>query len=71
MTSGRMALVPDPEGATSMPWQPGTHAGAEVMMKDQSVMWVELAARDIDLAAAFYSRMLEWKAEKHPLSPSP
>ena len=54
-----------------MPWQPGTHAGAEVMMKDQSVMWVELAARDIDLAAAFYSRMLEWKAEKHPLSPSP
>ncbi len=71
MTHGRMALVADPVGATSMRWQPGTHAGAGVMMKDRSVMWVELAARDIDAAATFYSGMLGWTTEKHPFSPSP
>lgn len=71
MTHGRMAVVADPEGATSMLWQPGTHPGAGTMMKDHSVMWVELAARDIEAAAAFYSGLLGWTTEKHPLSPSP
>ena len=59
MTHGRMAVVADPEGATSMLWQPGTHPGAGTMMKDDSVMWVELAARDIEEAAAFYSGLLD------------
>ena len=54
MTHGRKVLVAGPEGATSMLWQPGIHAGVR---EDRSVMWVELAARDIEAAAAFYLGM--------------
>lgn len=70
MTHGRMAVVADPEGAVSMLWQPGTHAGAGVMMQERSVLWVELAARDIEAAAAFYSGILGWTTAQHPASPS-
>jgi uncharacterized protein len=70
MTHGRMAVVADQEGATAMLWQPGTHSGAGVWMKDRAVMWVELATRDADAAAAFYGGILGWETKPHPLSPT-
>lgn len=57
---GRMSFVADPEGATFGLWQPRQHHGAGRIHEERSVGWVELAARDTAVAAAFYRAVLGW-----------
>jgi uncharacterized protein len=59
---GRMAVVRDPTGAVFGLWQPFDPAGVELaLFEDFAVGWVELATRDPERAAAFYSGLLGWE----------
>ena len=71
MTSGRMAFVADPEGATVGLWEAGDHVGAQVFNAPGSMTWNELQTRDIDAARDFYGKALGWEFEafegSHPV----
>lgn len=71
MTSGRMAFVADPEGATVGLWQAGDHVGARVFNSPGSMTWNELQTRDPDSARNFYGQALGWEFEpfegSHPV----
>jgi hypothetical protein len=59
-TSGRMAVVQDPTGATLSLWQPGDHPGAGVQDEANALTWVELSTTDVEAARAFYTSLLGW-----------
>ncbi|QDA57635.1 VOC family protein [Thermomonas aquatica] len=65
----RMATVGDPEGAAFNLHQPRAHPGVGVIREPNSVLWVELATRDIARAEAFYRAVLGWQAT--PLDAGP
>lgn len=58
----RMATVADPEGAAFNLHQPRAHPGVGALREPNSVLWVELATRDIVRAEDFYGAVLGWKA---------
>lgn len=60
MTSGRMAFLIDPTGATVGLWQPGDHVGAQVFNEHGAMTWNELVTRDVEGAKAFYEAALGW-----------
>jgi len=61
--SGRMLQIQDPTGAMVALWQPKTHIGADVVNKPNTMMWNELATRDVEKAKEFYSKVLGWEYE--------
>lgn len=63
MTSGRMAILVDPYGATLSLWQAGDHVGAEVFNKPGTLTWNELNTRNVDGAKEFYGKALGWTFE--------
>jgi predicted enzyme related to lactoylglutathione lyase len=63
MDSGRMAVIRDPAGAHLHLWQAGQHAGAGRVNEPGCMVWNELAAPDVEAAAAFYRELLGWQAE--------
>lgn len=60
---GSMMYFMDPTGAAVGVWQPGTHRGAGIVNKPNSLCWNELVTRDVDTAKEFYSKVLGWKYE--------
>ena len=66
----RMASVGDPEGAAFNLHQPRAHSGVGVIREPNSVLWVELATRDIARAAAFYGAVLGWHAAPFDAGPT-
>jgi predicted enzyme related to lactoylglutathione lyase len=63
MTSGRMAFVADPTGATIGLWEPKDHKGAGLVNEDGTLTWNELMTDDIASAGAFYASAFGWDAE--------
>lgn len=63
MTSGRMAFVVDPEGATVGLWQAGDHLGAEMFNAPGAMSWNELNTRDAEAARQFYGAAIGWEFE--------
>ncbi len=62
-TSGRMAVVVDPEGAVLSLWQAGDHVGGEVFNVPGAMTWNELNTRDVAAAREFYGKALGWEFE--------
>jgi predicted enzyme related to lactoylglutathione lyase len=63
-TSGRMAILADPEGAVVSLWQAGDHVGGEVFNEHGAMTWNELNTRDSAKAREFYGAALGWEFEK-------
>lgn len=63
-TSGRMAVVADPQGAVFSLWQAGDHPGGETFNNHGELTWNELATRDTEGAKAFYAAILGWDFER-------
>jgi predicted enzyme related to lactoylglutathione lyase len=64
---GRMAMVQDPTGGIVALWEPRSHAGAAIVGEPGSICWNELATTDPARAGGFYSALLGWAAEIHPM----
>ena len=60
MTSGRMAVVSDPEGAVFSLWQANEHFGARVVNEHGAVNFNGLNTRDVEGAKAFYGAVFGW-----------
>jgi predicted enzyme related to lactoylglutathione lyase len=63
MTAGRMAVYVDPTGATFSAWEPGDHAGAQLVNEPGTLCWTELQTRDPEAAKAFYAAVFAWGSE--------
>ena len=66
----RMATCGDPEGAVFNLHQLRAHLGVGVLREPNSVLWVELATRDIPRAESFYRDVLGWSTEGFPGMPT-
>lgn len=64
---GRMAIFSDPGGAVFGAWQGGSHRGAELVDHAGSVVWCELASRDVEASKAFYRAVFGWQPEDRPV----
>lgn len=65
---GRGAALADPSGAAFSLWQPAAVDGAGLAMFEPDTFgWVELASKDADGAAAFYSALLGWTCTTSPV----
>lgn len=62
-TSGKMAIIADPAGATFALWQAGDHTGAEEFNTPGFLCWNELATRDLEGATQFYGDLFGWTSE--------
>ena len=62
MSSGRMAVLADTEGAVFSVWQANEHKGAKVVNEHGSLNFNGLATRDVDAAKAFYGDVFGWEA---------
>jgi predicted enzyme related to lactoylglutathione lyase len=60
---GRMGVVQDPQGAFFLVWEPKSHIGAALVNRHGALSWNELATRDLEAAARFYSELFEWKVQ--------
>ena len=60
MGAGLMAMVQDSEGATFAVWEPKEHIGAEIVNEPNTFTWNELAARNTEAAAGFYTQLFGW-----------
>jgi predicted enzyme related to lactoylglutathione lyase len=60
---GRMGVVQDPQGAYFIVWEPKSHIGASLVNAPGALSWNELASRDIDASASFYSELFGWTIE--------
>lgn len=69
--AGRMAVIQDPQGAFFMVWQPRQHIGAGLVNAPGALSWNELAASDMQTAAAFYRDLFGWSVEPFTDSPEP
>lgn len=63
MTSGRMAVIGDPQGAAISLWQAGDHLGADRFNDIGFMTWNELMTRDLDGAQEFYASLFGWSYE--------
>jgi len=52
--SGRMTVIADPAGAVFGVWQAKEHIGARLVRETNTLLWNELASRDLDTALKFY-----------------
>lgn len=60
MEFGRMAFVADPSGAAFGLWEPKSHQGVEMFGEHGSLVWNELATRELEAARAFYEKVFGW-----------
>ena len=56
----RTCVVEDPEGAVFGLWEPQGHRGAHLQDAIGTMWWVELLARDVGAARAFYTSLFGW-----------
>jgi uncharacterized protein len=63
MDVGRMGVAQDPSGAYFLVWEPGSHIGATLVNAPGALAWNELASKDPDAAASFYSELFGWSTE--------
>ena len=61
MTSGRMAVLADPEGAVFSVWEAREHKGAHIVNEHGAVNFNGLATRDVERAKAFYGGLFGWE----------
>jgi predicted enzyme related to lactoylglutathione lyase len=61
MSSGRMAVFADPEGAVFSVWEPNEHKGAQVVNEHGSLNFNVLNTRDPESAKTFYGSVFGWK----------
>lgn len=61
---GRTCLVRDLEGAEFGLWEAGGHEGAQLTEVAGSMWWVELLARDVVAARAFYTAVFGWNVRE-------
>lgn len=71
LEAGRMAVIADPQGAVFAIWQPNRHPGAQIVNEPGSLVWNELAARDIAPEPAFYKAVFGWDADTQPMGGAP
>ena len=71
LEAGRMAVIADPQGAVFAIWQPNRHPGAQIVNEPGSLVWNELAARDIAPEPAFYAAVFGWEADTEPMAGTP
>lgn len=62
-TSGRMAVVRDPQGAIVQLWQAGQHTGFGARREVGAICWTELMTTDIEAAKSFYGGLVGWTSE--------
>ncbi len=67
MEAGRMAFVAAPGGEVFGVWEPKNHIGAGLVGEHGSVVWNELATRDLDGAKSFYSALFGWEISTGPV----
>jgi uncharacterized protein len=60
MTSGRMAVLTDPEGAVFFAWEAREHKGARVVNEPGSLNFNGLHTRDVGAAKSFYGAVFGW-----------
>jgi uncharacterized protein len=61
MTSGRMAVLTDPEGAVFSAWEAREHKGARVVNEPGSLNFNGLNTRDVEGAKSFYGSVFGWE----------
>ncbi|WP_030210348.1 VOC family protein [Streptomyces sp. NRRL S-87] len=61
MGEGWLAQYTDPHGARFAVWQPGKTKGLGRASDDNSLVWVELMAKDPTAAIAFYKGLFDWR----------
>lgn len=69
MDVGRMAVLSDPSGAVFSLWQARSHKGFGVANEVNSLLWSELATRDLAASRDFYTKLFGWETKGHPSSP--
>lgn len=57
---GTMSLCADPGGAVFGCWQRQSFAGAQLINEPGTMLWSEVAARDEEIAEAFYGKVFGW-----------
>lgn len=67
---GRFGFLTDPTGAALGIWEPGDHAGFEIVTEANSVCWHELATRGLDTAAEFFEDLFGWTTVDNPVAPA-
>jgi uncharacterized protein len=60
---GRSGLLKDPQGAAVALWEPGLHFGAGLVNDVGTMVWNQLAARDVEAAKGFYAQLFGWAIE--------
>ena len=60
MSSGRMAVLADPDGAMFAVWQANEHKGARIVNEHGSLNFNILSTRDPDAAKRFYGAVFGW-----------
>jgi predicted enzyme related to lactoylglutathione lyase len=60
---GRMGVVQDPQGAYFLVWEPKAHIGASLVNAPGALSWNELATKDMDASASFYTQLFGWSVE--------
>ncbi|NDU76917.1 VOC family protein [Actinomadura sp. DSM 109109] len=68
---GVLALCGDLEGADFGLWDAGRLKGAGVVDEPSAMIWVELAARDVEGACRFYGEVFGWTAVERDHDGSP
>lgn len=61
--SGRMTMIQDPIGGMLGLWQAGEHIGAQLANEPGTLVWSELATREVDKARDFYTQLFDWDAQ--------
>lgn len=60
MDAGRMTMIQDPTGAVFGVWQPGSHIGAQLVNRPNTLTWNELQTRVVEPAKTFYNAVFGW-----------
>jgi uncharacterized protein len=60
LTSGRMGVATDPDGAVIAFWQPIDHIGCSVVNEPGALVWNELATRNSPACRDFYAAVAGW-----------
>jgi predicted enzyme related to lactoylglutathione lyase len=61
--SGRMTVIADTVGAAFGVWQAKDHIGARLVNEPNTLLWNELAARDLDTALEFYGKVFGYTSK--------
>jgi predicted enzyme related to lactoylglutathione lyase len=64
---GTMMFFLDPQGAAVGVWQAGTHRGAGLVNKPNSLCWNELFSRDVEASKNFYAKVFGYTYDAMPM----